>query len=58
MRSGNWGTGRNGAAGRPAVRPIRGACGDLGGSMQVEEGREASAKAQSPGDLLPQVNEP
>ena len=40
------------------MRPIRGACGDLGGSMQVEEGREASAKAQSPGDLLPQVNEP
>jgi len=58
VRSGSWGTGRSGAVGRPAVRPIRGACGDLGGSMQVEEGKEASAKAQSPVDLLPQVNEP
>lgn len=53
-----WGQGRSGAAGRPAVRPIRGACGGLGGSRQVEEGREASAKAQSPVVLLSKWNEP
>ena len=58
VRSGSWGMGRSGAAGRPAMRPLRGACGDLGGSLQVEEGGETSAKAQSLVDLLPQVNEP
>lgn len=53
-----WGMGRSGAAGRPAVRPLREPVGTWEALCRWRKVGETSAKAQSPVDLLPQVNEP